>query len=122
MRKSIIHRNLLSSDDIEALAQAREKFGERNQIAVAAEECCELAKELLKYMRYGSHEKAVADTRKAVAGEVADVIIVLDHVLEIFQISDEDLSAEIGLKMGRVKKWLASDEGMEITTKLRELE
>lgn len=122
MRKSIIHRNLLSSDDIEALSQAREKFGERNQIAVAAEECCELAKELLKYMRYDSHKKAVADTKGAVISEVADVIIVLDHVLEIFQISDADLLVELELKMGRVKKWLASDEGMEITTKLRELE
>ena len=122
MKTSSIYKDLLTEQQLATLFNVRLKFGDRNQISVSAEECCELAKELLKFTRYNHSATAVVCTKDAVKEEVADVLIVLNHVLSIFRISDEELAEIMRKKINRIDNWLKTSESMEITTKMRELE
>lgn len=113
---------LFSPEDVRTLRQARSTYGPRNQIAVAAEECIELAKELLKALRYEDFDSAVQSTGDKVTEEVADVLIVLDHVLNLYAISTDDLRYFTAVKMDRLRKWLDNSESIEFTTKERSLD
>lgn len=113
---------LFSSKDIDTLRQARSTYGPRNQIAVAAEECIELAKELLKALRYEDFDGAVQSTGNKVTEEVADVLIVLDHILNLYAITTDDLQPFITAKMNRLNGWLKNSKSIEFTTKERSLD
>ena len=110
---------LFTEKDLQVLQRARETYGAHKQIGVAAEECTELAKELIKAFRYDSFDDVVKNTKENVIDEVADVFIVLDHVLKLFNITSEDLQPHIAKKLQRLEYWLDNSSSIEFTTRCR---
>lgn len=110
---------LFSKLDLETLQQARCTYGAHKQIGVAAEECTELAKELIKAFRYDNFSDAVENTKEAVVDEVADVLIVLDHILHLYIISESDLQPHIQKKLTRLRFWLENSDSIEFTAQQR---
>lgn len=110
---------LFTEKDLQVLQRARETYGAHKQIGVAAEECTELAKELIKAFRYDSFDDVVKNTKENVIDEVADVFIVLDHVLKLFNITPEDLQPHITKKLKRLEYWLDNSSSIEFTTRCR---
>lgn len=97
------------------LAQARKTYGNKNQILVCMEELNELACVLAKYPRYTDEHEATMDLYDKVLDEVADVAIILKHVMEIFKITDEALDARIYNKTTRLLRWLMHSSSMQET-------
>lgn len=112
----------MDKKEIKVLEKARELYGFRTQIVISAEECCELAKELLKYLRYDEHNSAVKETKDSVLSEVADVTIILNHIKAIFEISDEEIESKVGQKLERLSRWVNTGKSIEYTTRDRKLE
>ena len=116
-----IGTRLITPEQRELLKKARDTYGSRTQVTIAAEECSELTKELLKYLRFEEPETGVEKTRKSVISETADVLIIMDHIFNIFEISSWELIDQIDLKLKRLKKWLDNSNSIEYTTKDRSL-
>lgn len=114
-----IGTGLITPEQRELLKKARDTYGSRTQVTIAAEECSELTKELLKYLRFEEPETGVEKTRKSVISETADVLIIMDHIFNIFEISSWELIDQIDLKLKRLKKWLDNSNSIEYTTKDR---
>lgn len=118
---------LLSGDDHvdlrnkKILSDLRKTYGNTTQILVSNEELCELAAVCAKFPRYKDPKKARAELHSAAIDEVADVMIILDHVINIFQLSDEEIRKRIGGKMDRIIRWLAESSDQEQTTVDREV-
>ena len=110
---------LFSIKDKEILEQARKTYGAHKQVGVAAEECTELAKELIKAFRYDDFRDAVWYTKNNVVDEVADVLIVLDHVMNLYGIKERDLIPHIHRKIERLNYWLDNSDSIEFTTQHR---
>lgn len=102
------------------MERARKTYGPHKQIGVAAEECTELAKELIKAFRYDNFEDAVKNTKENVVDEVADIFIVMDHILTLYNIKKEDLRPHISKKLERLAYWLENSDSIEFTTQCRE--
>lgn len=102
------------------LRRAREKYGYKNQISICMEELNELAAVLPKYIRYDYHEEAVNGMREKVIDECADVLNAIDHIQEIFGITDEDLVLRSAKKMDRVAGWLIKG-GKKVTLEERDI-
>ncbi len=111
----------LSEEDQKLLAKARSTFGNTAQILVAVEELCELASVCAKYPRYDSPSEAKAVLYDRAIDEVSDVIVVLDHVVHIFNLTPEDVQARIQGKLSRLERWMSTSTSMDITTKDREV-
>lgn len=112
---------LFTERDLQILQRARETYGPHKQIGVAAEECTELAKELIKAFRYDSFDDVVKNTKENVVDEVADVLIVLDHVIKLFNVTPQDLQPHVAKKLQRLEYWLDNSDSIEFTTKCREV-
>ena len=118
---------LLSGDDHidlrnkKILSDLRKTYGNTTQILVSNEELCELAAVCAKFPRYKDPEKARAELHSAAIDEVADVMIILDHVINIFQLKDEEIRKRIGGKLDRIVRWLAESSDQEQTTVDREV-
>ena len=97
------------------LKDARDTYGNKNQILVCMEELNELACVLAKYPRYEDESKATLELYDKTLDEVADVMIILDHVKNIFKISDEALDARISKKVSRLARWLLHSNSMQET-------
>lgn len=81
------------------------KFGEDSQIDVAIEEMSELIKELVKYKRSKIHfREKKASSREHVIEEIADVVFMLEYLIEIFDIDLNDLQKTITEKAQRTKE------------------
>lgn len=116
------NNKLFTAHNKEILQKARDTYGAHKQIGVAAEECTELAKELIKAFRYDNFEDAVSHTRDCVIDEVADVLIVLDHVIALYNIKVSDIKPQILRKIERLEYWLQQSDSIEFTTKVRSVE
>ena len=81
------------------------KFGEDSQIDVAIEEMSELTKELIKYKRSKIHfrEKQAA-SREHDTEEIADVVFMLEYLIEIFDIDLVQLQKIVSEKAQRTKE------------------
>lgn len=112
---------LFSELDLKVLQKARSTYGPHKQIGVAAEECTELAKELIKAFRYDNFSDAVKNTKDNVTDEVADMFIVMDHILKLYNITPIDLLPHIEKKMTRLAYWLDNSSSIEFTTECREV-
>ena len=110
-----------TDEDAETLRLARETYGPHKQVGVAAEECTELAKELIRAFRYDDFEAAIANTKDNVVEEVADVLIVLQHIFKLYRITNEDLSPQIKRKIQRLSYWLSHSNSSEFTTQCRDV-
>ena len=118
---------LLSSDDLvdlrnkKILSDLRKTYGNTTQILVSNEELCELAAVCAKFPRYKDPEKARAELHSAAIDEVADVMIILDHVINIFRLNDEEIRKRVGGKLDRIVRWLSESSDQEQTTVDREV-
>lgn len=114
--------DILFPGTLSILAEARETYGNKNQLLVSVEELCELSSVCTKYPRYSTHEKAVAELRGHVLEELGDVFNAIDHIQAIFGITDEEVVESAALKADRLARWLSKSSGMEITTQDREIQ
>lgn len=105
----------------EVLAKARETYGDTAQILVSTEELCELAAVCSKYPRYNTRERAQDELHDKAVDEVADVLIVLDHIINIFGLTPVDIGSRIEGKISRLNRWLNTSNNMEQTTLDREV-
>ena len=110
MNKVILDESILT-----ALNDARANYGNKNQILVCMEELNELACVLAKYPRYTDESTAAAELHDKVLDEYADVLIILNHVQNIFDLSDRDISNRIKDKIDRLQRWLSHSKSMQET-------
>ena len=96
----------LTTKQKDILKQCRETYGDTAQILVSMEELNELACVLAKYPRYDTHDRAVSELREKALDEVADVFIILDHIVNILELSDQELAQRIEKKIQRVTRWM----------------
>lgn len=98
------------------LAKARETYGDTNQILVSTEELCELAAVCAKYPRYDTVEAARTALHDSVVDEVADTLIVLDHIVNIFDLTPVDIGERVKKKVVRLDRWLHTSTSIQQTT------
>ena len=101
------------------LEQARQTYGDSAQILVANEELCELAAVCAKFPRYSDREEAKQKLHDKAVDEVADVFVILEHVINIFGLTEEELTNRVGSKIDRLSRWLESSDSMQRTTEDR---
>lgn len=106
----------------EVLKKAREIYGSKNQILVCMEELNELACVLAKYPRYEEESVATKELHDKALDEVADVLIILDHVQNIFGLTDTEIRSRISHKIDRLSRWLSNSESMQETIDDRKVE
>lgn len=109
------------ADIVNILKKARDTYGNKNQILVCIEELNELACVLAKYPRYESEMEAKEKLKDAVLDEVADVLIILEHVQKILELEDEEIGNRIEMKVERLNRWLTKSESMQQTLEDREV-
>lgn len=112
----------LTEEQEKTLKRARETYGARNQLAVSAEECNELAIAVLKFMRYEDTESGIKATRENVLEERADVEVILNHIDSIYRFTETEILNEMKKKIARVKRWVDTTDSMEYTTIERKLD
>lgn len=105
----------------EVLSHIREKYGNTTQILVSNEELCELAAVCAKFPRYTDPKKARFELHSAAIDEVADVMIILDHIINIFQLDETEIHTRISGKIDRITRWLSKSDNQEQTTVDREV-
>lgn len=115
------YSKFVTPDYQKVLEKARETYGNRKQLSVAAEELDELAILCNKYQRYDCHEEGVRDLYMSVVGEVCDVLVVLNHVINTFGISEYDLQEALSGKVARLEGWLNSSKSLQISTVMRDI-
>ena len=112
---------MLTEKSKKVLTKARLIYGSKNQISVAIEELNELACVLCKFIRYEHEEDAVDALYNKVLDELADVLVVTDHIKAIFAMSDNVIETRAEAKVARVRNWLEKSNSMEQTTIDREV-
>lgn len=117
-----MNKLVLDEDVRKLLEKARATYGDKNQILVSMEELNELACVLAKYPRYDDSNKATLELHDKVLDEVADVMIVLDHIMSIFSLSDEEVNGRMLKKLSRLARWLDHSKSMQETVDDRKVE
>lgn len=109
-------RNPRNNDDLlSTLEKARQTYGNKKQILVCMEELNELAAVLAKFPRYDSEEEAVTELYQKTLDEVADVMIILEHVKAIYDMPTADIEDRICKKLERLNRWLSHSDSSEET-------
>lgn len=118
-----MHRNpSLKYYEMEILAKARRTFGDTTQILVAMEELCELACVCAKYPRYENSFNAKEELHNKAIDELADVTVVINHIINIMDIDPYEVEKRISGKVARVERWVNKSSSMQITTEDRKVE
>ena len=119
MSQSLIQYSLSPYWDSEykkILQKTRETYGNTAQLLVSNEELCELAMVCAKFPRYEDPEKAKEFLHSRAVDEVADVLIILDHVINIFDLDSIEILSRIDGKVDRLARWLSTSDKQEQTT------
>lgn len=112
---------------LKLLKRAQDTYGNANQMSVVTEECCELGQVSAKYSRYPDHKSFCESMykgktlREHIIEEVGDVIVCLNHLMGMFEITNEELDATINPKLERLEGWLDASNSMYQTTIDREV-
>lgn len=106
---------MTADEQIKVLETARKVYGNKNQILVCIEELNELACVLAKFPRYEDEGEAREKLMDKALDEVADVLIILDHVQKIFELADEDIADRMIKKIERLDRWLRNSTSMQRT-------
>lgn len=101
------------------LQEARDKYGNKNQILVCMEELNELGCVLAKFPRYELESTAKGVLHDAAVDEITDVMIVLEHAKAILDIEDREIEQRATQKLERLQRWLNSSNSIEQTTRDR---
>lgn len=110
-----MNKLILDNSIEQDLQKARITYGDINQILVSIEELAELICAVVKFPRYTNKDEARARLHDKVLDEVADVMVILDHVKNIFQLSDESIDDRINAKTERLHRWLENSSSMQET-------
>ena len=98
------------------LQEIRDTYGNTTQILVSNEELCELAAVCAKFPRYEDPAKAKEMLHSRAIDEVADVMIILDHIINIFELDRAEVLSRIDGKIDRISRWLSTSNSQEQTT------
>lgn len=86
--------------DIKTIKKSIEFYGVDTQSCVCMEEPAELIQIISKIKRYGIDEK----TRGHLAEEMADVLICIELLKNMYGVSEEDLTLWVEKKQNRIKE------------------
>ena len=106
---------LVTTKQRELLKKARETYGDTTQILISVEELCELACVCAKFPRYEDPDIARKELHSKVIDEVADTLIVLDHIVNIFGLTPVEIGNRVDAKMARMKRWLSASDSQAQT-------
>ena len=106
---------------LQILKKAQDTYGFSRQLNVAVEELLELGIVLQKYDRYQSHKQALNALHDRVVDEIADVVVILNHVFMIFSLSQEEIDKRVDAKVERLERWLNVSDSMYQTVLDREV-
>ena len=84
----------------------RDTYGDTTQILISVEELCELACVCAKFPRFEDSDIARNKLHKQALDEVADTLIVLDHIVHIFDLTPVELGERVEAKIARLDRWL----------------
>lgn len=104
-----------AEEQIAVLETARKTYGNKNQILVCIEELNELACVLAKFPRYEDEAEAREKLMEAALDEVADVVIILEHVQKIFGLENKAIADRMEKKIERLERWLKNSTSMQRT-------
>lgn len=99
----------------EVLKKARDIYGDTAQILVSVEELNELSCVCAKFPRYEDPDRARRELHNKAVDEVADVLIVLDHIINIFDLTPMDIGERVEAKVARMKRWLNASKSQSQT-------
>lgn len=88
------------------LQKARDTYGDIAQILVSVEELCELACVCAKFPRFEDADVARAKLHDKAIDEVADALVILDHVISIFDLTPVEIGSRVDAKVARMERWL----------------
>lgn len=106
----------------ELLKQARDTYGEPAQMLVSIEELCELICVCAKFLRFKNSDTARSKLHDQAVDEVADTLVVLDHIMNIFDLTPVDIGDRTDAKMARMSRWLQESTSQEQTMIDRKVE
>lgn len=79
-----------------------------DRATITIEECSELIQALSKFSRYVLGDKTLRNTKEdiycMVKEELVDVMICVDKMLDVFEISDEEIDSIMNFKLQRYEK------------------
>lgn len=87
----------LSQEQRTTISNAIKVFGKEKQMDMVVEECAELIQAVNKYKR-----KPDIDTLKSLAGEIADVQIMIEQLIEMHDL-EFDVNRFVNIKLERLK-------------------
>ncbi len=85
----------------EVINKCVEKWGEQRQLFMVTEEIGELLQAMSKWRRMEKHDPLIV---KNLIEEIADVIIVLKHLMRVVNITEENIQFYVDIKMGKLKE------------------
>lgn len=88
----------------ELYTKAINTYGVREQSAVATEECAELIQAINKHQRNGS-----TDTLSNLIEEIADVLIMIDQLKAMYNLSEEAINIKKNYKLCRLEQRLGKE-------------
>lgn len=106
----------------EILKQARDTYGDTAQILVSVEELNELSCVCAKFPRYEDPDRARTELHDKAVDEVADTLIVLDHIINIFDLTPVDVGERVEAKIARMRRWLDKSSSQAQTMVDRKVE
>ena len=104
------------------LKKARDTYGDTTQILVSVEELNELSCVCAKFPRYEDPDRARKELHSKAVDEVADVLIVLDHIINIFDLTPVDIGERVEAKVARMERWLNASKSQSQTMVDRKVE
>lgn len=116
-----IKPGLITKEQLEVLQKSREIYGFKKQLSVASEELSELAIVCDKFQRYDSYQEAITALYSMALEETADVLIILNHIFEVFNFDEDALKGWISAKVDRLNRWLITSNKLEQSMVDREL-
>lgn len=81
-------KDIKNEEAREILKKALDTYGNTMQTIMVCEECAELAKASTKLLRYGASKKLLDD----LVEEIADVLIVIETMKLVYNISDKEIN------------------------------
>lgn len=104
------------------LQRARDTYGNTAQILVSVEELCELACVCSKFPRFEDADVARAKLHDKAIDEVADALVVLDHIISIFDLTPVEIGSRVDAKVARMERWLDTSTSQSQTMIDREVD
>ena len=98
---------MIDRKDIKSLIEAH---GVEETLDICFEECGELVQAISKMKRACRSEKGLTEAQAGLLEEMADVLICMEMLGEIFAISPSNIDAVVGIKMVRNMKRIEKGE------------